>query len=303
MSLQLEYAIMMWRAPPHKLVHWFCDVMYKTLAVWSCVSETVIVPKQKCSAMALAAFFSSDMCCSIWKASCGHVSTAQNLFHWSGFLKRLTGRWRTALASSFFISWPSSGTCSILPLWANSRCVPGGRGWTSGRGVGPTGGGTTPWSIPNGDKHWRIRGLWRWNQPQFSLATEKLSGQQTLHIWSFNTQWETLWSLAVHMWFTHTLACCQAQSECQGFPVRFGPRTSSVPCCRGTAWVHRHHSRHMQGCTAQREAGGRVDQTPSRPGDCLCGPDIVFLSSLKRTMKNKPHSEHRCPAAMSQTYS
>lgn len=64
-------------------------------------------------------------------------------------LKRLTGRWRTALASSFFIAYPSRGTCSILPLWVKSRCVPGGNGWTSGRGVGPTGGGTSPCSTPS----------------------------------------------------------------------------------------------------------------------------------------------------------
>lgn len=75
------------------------------------------------------------------------------------YWEKLTGRWRIALASSFFISYPSSGTCSILPLWANSRCVPGGRGWTSGRGVGPTGGGTPPWSMPTRDKHWKISNL------------------------------------------------------------------------------------------------------------------------------------------------
>lgn len=87
------------------------------------------------------------------------------------------------------MSYPSNGTCSIRPLWANSRCVPGGRGWTSGRGVGPTGGGTPPWSIPTGDKHWKISGLVVVGKPtsnQFS---------NFFNFWSFNTQKETLWSL------------------------------------------------------------------------------------------------------------
>lgn len=33
--------------------------------------------------------------------------------------------------------FPSSGTCSIFPLWAKSKCVPGGSGIVSGRTEGP----------------------------------------------------------------------------------------------------------------------------------------------------------------------
>lgn len=66
----------------------------------------------------------------------------------------LTGTCSRGLASSFLMVYPSRGTCSIRPLCANSRWVPGTMGWRSGRGVGPIGVGVTAWSIP---ARWRSR--------------------------------------------------------------------------------------------------------------------------------------------------
>lgn len=67
---------------------------------------------------------------------------------WCSESETLTGMCSRGLASAALMLYPSRGTCSILPLWANSRCVPGGTGRTSGRGVGPTGAGVTACSIP-----------------------------------------------------------------------------------------------------------------------------------------------------------
>jgi len=172
----------------------------------------------------------------------------------------LTGRWRTVLASSFFILEPSSGMCSILPLWVNSRCVPWGRGLMSGRVVGPTGGDTLPWSMPNGDKRWKIKPCGRGTNPKSVQQRKRFPVDRILFK-----------SVAVNLFFrvcgcslfthvcTHTLVRCRAHCESHGSPARSGPRTSSTPCYVGTAWVYSHRSHHMWGWTVRWEVGGPAD--------------------------------------------
>lgn len=70
----------------------------------------------------------------------------------------------------------------------------------------------------------------------------------------------TCWSV-LSVGSTHTLVCCRAQSESQRSPVQSCPHTSTVPCCRGTAWAHKRRPRRTQGCAARREAGGPAGRT------------------------------------------
>lgn len=182
-------------------------------------------------------------------------------------MKRLTGRWRTGLASSFFIAEPSRGTCSILPLWVKSRCVPGGSGWTSGRGVGPTGGRSPPCSTPTDDTIRDEGGTLG------SLGSPPLASRTS--------------------WFPHTLGCCPVPSGSRGSPARCGPRTSSSPSCRGTGWARRRRSHHTWGCSGRRRGGGLAVRTLSRTAGFPCGSGTGFSSSLVRQRQGELRFLHR----------
>lgn len=84
------------------------------------------------------------------------------------------------------------------------------------------------------------------------------------------------------LWFPHTSVGFPAQTGSPGAPVRSGPRTSSTPSCRGTAWARRRRSRRTWGCTDRRGDGGPAVRTPSRPAGFLCESHTGFWSSLRR---------------------
>lgn len=178
---------------------------------------------------------------------------------WCLWSEVLTGMCSRGLASPALMSYPSRGTCSILPLWANSRCIPGATGRTSGRGVGPTGAGVTVCSIPEQESRVLCSGA----TGERSVTLE--AGKECSHV-------------------THTEGCVQARSGCWGSPGRCRPHTSIARCWRGTAWTCRRRVRHTEGRTDRRPAeDGRKRKCRSRrwrSGRSLCGAHTRSSAAL-----------------------